>query len=866
MRFPGAFEEALRTAGGSVCALTPTAGVAHRLQDALAREGRLLRGSLIRSFPGFVESWVRDLRQVPEATLHLLVQEAAHRMGAPEFARVAHLGGFCASLERTILEFSSAGCDSARLARHLPRAPLAAAFRAVYSELERAIEERGMAMRDTRLERAAERIGREGLGGLRTVWLYGFDEFTEPEQRVLDAVARHAEVIHCQGPGVHTSVDAPRGHPGTSACATFLAASIEREVEEIARRILETGRSFDEIGIVVRAAEAYVPLLRSTLGRFGIPAHFHFDTPLEREPAVRFLSGVVDAMLSGWDHAQTLAALRLAPRFADLIVMDRFDFAVREQIPNAGLGSLKALLVTPDGHPLSTGAERVMRKIDRLGAIEEWRLFDLSPADWAEQLRELRALFRPARPEDGIGHERALELRRQAAALDAFDAALDEAAQALEPRRQIRLEEFWSAVKSAVRLKRLRAPDRRGNVVHAVSAQEARYWTFPVVFVCGMTERLFPRFHVQDPFFPEAARRELNAAGIRVATAAEFDRRERALFDAAVGSASEQVTLSYPEFDSRGERNLPSAFLEDYGGAGGRCLSPVVSPRQARQAANNDRLSHVEITRVSPTALESYLRCPFQYFAGKLLRLAGPPVRPEERLDYILQGSIVHETLAEWYAHRQEDIVAVFERTFDRAVESCHLPAGYRREALRNGMLEDLRAFGADDQWPHDRFESRVEQQFVYAIGESLSVSGVIDRLDVGAGGEAYVIDYKYSARQRTKNRLEDDSLLQAPLYLMAAEKQFGVTPAGMFYVGLKGGVVYAGWRGASETGLPDGLPFPPDWLERAAERARQAVEEIRAGRVEPTPREEICRLCDYGDICRRSAAARRPETAAEGA
>src|SRR5208283_2300433 len=122
------------------------------------------------------------------------------------------------------------------------------------------------------------------------------------------------------------------------------------------------------------------------------------DSRPERHAAVRFLANAVDAMLGGWDHARTLSALRLAPRFADSNALDRFDFAVREQIPNAGLGGLKALLVGPEGTVLSTGAERLLRKIERLGAIEEWRSFALAPKDWAERLRVLRGLFRFARP------------------------------------------------------------------------------------------------------------------------------------------------------------------------------------------------------------------------------------------------------------------------------------------------------------------------------------------------------------------------------------------------------------------------------------------------------------------------------------
>jgi ATP-dependent helicase/DNAse subunit B len=121
------------------------------------------------------------------------------------------------------------------------------------------------------------------------------------------------------------------------------APGIAREVEEIARRILEqaeAGRPFREMGIVVRAAEIYVPLLRSTMERFGIPARFYFDLKLEEQAAVRCLAGAVDALLSGWDHVRLLwccacPAVRGPERHGPL----RFD--VRQQIPNAGMGALE---------------------------------------------------------------------------------------------------------------------------------------------------------------------------------------------------------------------------------------------------------------------------------------------------------------------------------------------------------------------------------------------------------------------------------------------------------------------------------------------------------------------------------------------
>src|ERR1035437_3696444 len=892
------FREALRAGDESMRLLAPTATMAQHLQNRIAREGFVLRRVLIQTLSGFIDAWAGDVRQPSDATLYLIVEQAVERANRREFARVARLPGFCASLARTISEFSSAGCDSARLGQRLPDAPLAAAFLAVYREVDRELEQRGLALRAKRLELAADRIERDGLPGIRTIWLDGFHALPDPELRVIAALDRHADVtltltdadlttpLRSRLGDISSETGFIRKRPNP-ARVLFHAPSVEREASEIARRILAqaaAGRPFREMGIIVRAAEAYTPVLRSTLGRFGIPARFYFDSDLERHAAVRFLSNAVDAMLAGWDHARTLAALRLAPRFADSNAIDRFDFAVREQIPNAGLGGLKALLVGPEGYPLSTGAELLLRKLEGLGATEEWRSFALSPKDWAARLRALRGLFRPARPPgEAPGHEVALEWRSQAAALDLFEEALDEAAEALDAGRQMKLEEFWRAVKSVLRLKPLRLDDGRRNVVHVLSAPEARQWELPVVFVCGMTEKHFPQFHRQDPFFPDDARRSLHAGGVRVRTAAEFEREERALFESAIARATMLVTLSYPEFDARGDRNLPSLFLEDLmlpveSGAGlqagpgarraGGPTNDVGTPARPTEirAPSLLRWLREKTERVSPTALESYLQCPFQYFGGRTLRLKTAPARPEERLDFMTQGSIVHATLAEWYAHPQ-DIAPLFERIFESALEEQRIPPGYHVERLRNAMIDDLRAFAEDARWPRGSFQSQMEQPFEFAL-ETVGVRGKIDRLDVAPDGRAYVIDYKYSGPQRTKQRLADDNLLQAPLYVMAAEKAFGTRPAGMFYAGLKGGVVYAGWSDAPVGDLT-AEPIPERWLENAEERTLRVVEEIRAGRVEAAPSNpENCRFCDYRDVCRVGVLASLPAPAsqAEGA
>ena len=133
-----------------------------------------------------------------------------------------------------------------------------------------------------------------------------------------------------------------------------------------------------------------------------------------------------------------------------------------------------------------------------------------------------------------------------------------------------------------------------------------------------------------------------------------------------------------------------------------------------------------------------YLQCPFQYFSARTLRLKEPPARPEERLDFLTQGNIVHAVLAKWYLEPR-DIEALFLEEFGRAIEEKRIPQGYHTERLRNAMIDDLRAFAADGRWPVPGMQSRTEQSFEFALGDGLTIAGKIDRLDIAEDGRAWV-------------------------------------------------------------------------------------------------------------------------------
>ena len=831
------FRQALRSNASDIRLLTPTATLAEHLRHKLAREGFVLRPGLILTLSKFIAPWVEDLPEISPAGFYLLVERVAHRLAPAEFARVLGAPGFCAALAQAMEEFSGAGCDSGRLERSLPRTPFGPAFLVVFREVERELARRGLGLRSARLERAARRIAERGLGGVNTVWMDGFLALTDPELAVVRAIGAQARL----------TVTLPEGTPAMGfeeqrmervrmervrvepAVESFSAPTVDREATEIARRILLYGTPFSEIGIIVRNPDVYLAPLRAALERFGIPARFYFSGPLAEHGTAQFLAAVVDALTGGWDHAATLAALRLS---GGGVAVDRFDFAARERLPGRGLDGLRQL----------TEDARLRELLDAFAAMDSWRGLALMPSQWASRLERLRALVQSPEPGDGASREMAALWRGQAAALDAFEAALGEAAQSLEDTRRIPLDEFWTAVKAVLRLTQLRVPDRRRNVVHVLSVFEARQWELKAVFVCGLAELQFPRRHAQEPLFPDAVRRRLAEGGIRVRMAEELEQEERLLFELARTRASGTVTLSYAETDSRGGRNAPSRFLDRAPEPCGEIVRPAWKPA-GKPAA--DRKVCPTFRTFSPSGLECFLDCPFQFFARYTLKLRGRPLAPQDRLDFMMQGTIVHQTLSEWHGSGGP-VEPLFERIFS---ESCRKKAvflGYKTEYLRRQMLDDLRRFCEVLKLPATA-DVVTEWPFEMPLDNSLVVRGRIDRIDKLPDGRARIVDYKYSAAARVVDKLNQATLVQGGLYALAVERLMGLEPAGMFYYGLKKELKIAGWSDPTR-----------EWIDEAVLKTRAAAEQIRGGRIAPSPSSlELCGMCEYCDVCRYSGAAR---------
>ncbi len=856
-----AFREAVRGRRSDTRLVVPTATLVRHLRNELAREGLVFSPKSVLTLSAFTSEICSGVALADTAHLTLAIEAAVTEVDSPEFARVDGMPGFHAALVATIGELDAAGCEPEQFSRLMPDAPLAEPLLAVWRTMERQLSARGLLTRSQALRRAASEIRNRPTRELsQQIWFDGFVGFARPELELIEALASKEQVtvalpsLPTAGPalrdlraaGFRVEELAGRGIPPDAEW--FQAENLERETDEIARRILvehSAGREFREMAVVLRNPEDLAPLLETTFERFGIPARYYFSTALKDHPVAGFSMHVIEAVLSGWDLETALTALRLAPGLTPDAAMDCWDIAIREHIPGEGLATLR---------DLAGGEPRLLERVERFSKIDAWRAANWCPQEWARLLSMLPERFRPNQPLD-VGRTNVAIDRGQVAATAEWSTAMQTAASWYRPvDAAITLGEFWRTAESIIRLTTFTVPDGRHNIVHVMSVFEARQWDPAVTFIPNLIEKVFPRYHPQDPFLPDTAMRQLQAHGIRIRDTQARDEEEACLFDAVSQRPERKLILSYPRMNGRGEANLPSSFFARLPAAVESPVrlvrpmlpSPAITVRAVSALHSPDLLARIEQRHAtfSPSGLETYARCPFQFFSGKTLRLESLPDSPGDRLSYLVQGNIVHDVLRQWTAGRG-DVKPHFDAVFAAACAKDHIQASYRTEMLRQQLLDDLQSFCASFQTFGDG-AILTEQSFELTVA-GVRVRGRIDRLETSAIGGAIVVDYKYS--NNTRQNVNDETKLQGVLYTIAAERTLGQRPQATVFLSVKSAQKPVGW---GELPGHDLAPLTPEWIEKGITTVERVAREIREGTVRPQPsNSKHCEYCEFRDACR---------------
>lgn len=299
---------------------------------------------------------------------------------------------------------------------------------------------------------------------------------------------------------------------------------------------------------------------------------------------------------------------------------------------------------------------------------------------------------------------------------------------------------------------------KRDGVHHGVrlmTAHRSKGLEFEYVFVSG----------VYDGHWGNRSSRELFKLPLKGLEPGEDTGNddERRLLYVAITRAKRLATLTYPRAGRDGRELLPALYLEEIDSqfktleekpARPLEVSEVArrfaaKPEKESPEANKEFLNQLFLEQgLSVTALNNYLKCPWNYFYTNLIRI------PKAQDKYALYGTAVHGALKEFFDAwaKEEDLTReqLIER-FETHLMRTPLGARDLEEARKRGR-ESLG--GYYDEY-HTNWARRVFAEFSIKgvlFDEKIPLRGALDKIEyVGEGTEARVVDYKTS-KPKTRN------------------------------------------------------------------------------------------------------------------
>jgi len=661
----------------------------------------------------------------------------------------------------------------------------------------------------------------------------------------------------------------------------------EEELIAVVRQIEEDRRTGDEVpldrvAVVFKQPLPYLYVAREVFRAAALPYRTFDALPLAAEPTAAAMDLLLEAVDANFTRDSLISLLR-SPHFAfqvDGVALAREAISALDRAFSAAryLGEVSKLetVVGSIGGVASPAAAVLLQIARKLAPLRE-----LAPA--SIHLNRLLELWEEyLAPLAGEGDIESREQRARAAITGTVQALA--AVHATYDDPQWTIEELSLAIRRAIEDQTFDIPSANHGV-RLLDDKAARYGDFDTVTIVGLVDPEWPERPRRNIFYPPAL---LKALG----WPSEKDRRGAAdaHFLDLLGAASRRTTLSVftLEDDALVARSLQldEVMRSRQSQVASRKSvvesqpSPVASPhsrpwaalRAERTAATEERFHGVAGTTApvrawSVSALETYLGCPFRFFAQHVLKLEEEP-DDEEVMDPRRQGQFVHDVFEKFFAawqaagHRAiamnnlDAARELFAEVAEKAL--AKLPdaeAGLERTRLLGspaaaGLGEAVFRMEAERTTPviERLLEHRLEGEFTFitpAGPRTATLRGKADRLDLLADGTFRLIDYKLGWPPDRRKAL------QLPIYSVCAEQTLQTYRGRSWTLGE---ATYLAFKGSRRVVPLFSNPADRDKvLADAQERLVSTIDAINAGHFPPTPDDVYrCETCSYSAVCRK--------------
>ncbi|MBO9537275.1 PD-(D/E)XK nuclease family protein [Herbaspirillum sp.] len=383
----------------------------------------------------------------------------------------------------------------------------------------------------------------------------------------------------------------------------------------------------------------------------------------------------------------------------------------------------------------------------------------------------------------------------------------------------------------------------------------ARLRRFEAVLVIGADAAHLPSPPQETLFFSNAVRRELGLA-------TRASRQRQQLRDLAeLLCVNDEVVLCW-QTQQDGEPNPVSPWIQrlelKLAQEGLPALAEIDLPLPPKtlqvQPCAMPAPSAPDLLppKLSSSAYGSFLACPYQFFAARMLRVAVMDElsdMPEKR-DY---GSWLHEILTRYHETVRDERTPASERTalleaisaevFNRALNQH--PAALAYYARWQKVMPAYLLWAGEREaqgWHFVMGEEALSHALAWEDG-AIELYGRLDRVDENEQGERALLDYKTRSAASLRQKVKDEDDYQLAFYGLLADSRIDAA----HYVALELGAD----KKTGDAAAPD-FPQKQQMLKQQISTTMQAV--AHGAALPANGIESVCQYCDMRGLCRKRA------------
>ncbi len=620
-----------------------------------------------------------------------------------------------------------------------------------------------------------------------------------------------------------------------SGLALCQAASIESLAQQGAQIIVDWLAAGKSALAIVAQDRVVARRIRALLERAEVGVADETGWKLSTSRAAAALAAWFEVVLSRADTSALLDLLKSPYLFAEVpdkpsLVMHIEAALRRANVPGGWEAAVAALKSAPDAQALVAQLAAQAALFGQRKTLTEWI------AVTADTLDALG--MRGALAADAAGQQ-VIEL------LDALERECTSLDQAFS------FSEWRALVSLQLESTEFVAPERDRRVV-MLPLNGARLRVFDAVLVVGADAAHLPSPPGEALFFANAVRRELGLA------TREILQRQQLRDFAELLSVNREVVLAWQDHKD-GEPNPVSPWIERLQLALARHGASALKIHKV-QIAQRDLQTRVPgspapqapqllPTRLSASAYNKLVACPYQFFAERMLALSTPDELSDlpQKRDY---GDWLHQILKKYHDAANVEKLNANQRAVLLAdiSESVFQPVLLQNPAALGFYVRWKKVIPAYLDWANERegqgwqfaFGEREFSKTLQWPGGEMTLHGWVDRIDENDAGEFAVLDYKSTGHPALKKRLEECEDHQLAFYGLIAD----VPVASAHYVSLE-----------PHNGKTRDVAAPryADWQHQLSS---QIVDNLRAisqgASLKASGIDAVCEYCNVRGLCRK--------------